>query len=71
MRTSLRTRTMRTGASAAVGVVAELMDMHSTLCVGIVARDVVGNGSGRILVRLLEGDGALDFRVSTEDSNYS
>lgn len=42
-------RTVRTGRGAAVGVVAELVDVHASLGVGIVARDVVGDGGrGRL-----------------------
>ena len=57
---------MRTGTGAAVGVVAELMDMHTTLGIGIVARDVPADGGGRRLGGLLEGHCAGDFRVSPE-----
>lgn len=34
---------MRAGARAAVGVVAELVDVHATLSGGITSRDVVGD----------------------------
>jgi len=35
-----RTHTVRTGGSAAVGVVTEGVDVHTTLSVGIVSSDV-------------------------------
>ena len=60
---------VRTGGCAAVGVVAELVNVHAALGVGIVAGDVPADASGAALVVLLEGDGALDIRVATEDSN--
>ena len=60
------------GASrgAAVGVVTELVDVETTLSVGIVTGDVPGDGSGGVLVSLLEGDGTGDLRVTAEDSNW-
>ena len=61
--------TVRAGGSAAVGVVTELMDVEATLGVGIVARDVPADGSWARLGGLLEGDGAPDVGVTTEDSN--
>jgi len=62
--------TVRTGAGAAVGVVAESVDVHATLGVGVVAGHVPGDlGVGR-LGGLLEGDGALDVGVTTDDGDY-
>lgn len=61
---------MRTGRGAAVGVVTELVDVETTLGVGVVAGDVPGDGGGGVLVVLLEGDGARHLGVTTEDSNY-
>jgi len=60
---------VRTGAGAAVGVVAEGVDVHATLGVGIVAGDVEGDLGLRALGGLLEGHGALDVGVSAEDGN--
>lgn len=60
---------MRTGAGAAVGVVTESVDVHAALGVGIVARDVPGDLSLSRLGGLLEGDGALDVGVATDDSD--
>jgi hypothetical protein len=60
---------VRAGRGAAVGIVTELVDVHSTLGIGIVAGDVVGDDGGRGLVGLLEGDGAGDLRVSSDECN--
>lgn len=60
---------MGTSGSAAVGVVTELVDVETTLSVGVVAGDVPGDGGRGALVGLLEGDGAGDLRVTAEDSN--
>lgn len=62
--------TVRSGRGAAVGVVAEGVDVHTTLSVGVVAGDVPCDGGLRVLVGLLEGDGSLDVGVSTDDSDY-
>ncbi len=59
--------TVRASARAAVGVVAEGMDMHSALSVGIVAGDVPCDRCWRGFGALLEGDGALDGGVTTEN----
>lgn len=59
------------GASrgAAVGVVTELVNVESTLSVGVVAGDVPGDGGGSTLLGLLEGDSTGDLCVSAQDSN--
>jgi len=57
------------GGGAAVGVVAEGVDVHATLGVGVVAGDIPGDGGGGRLRGLLEGDGAADLRVTTDDGN--
>lgn len=64
-----RTLTVRTGGSAAVGVVTEGVDVHTTLSVGVVAGDVPGDGGVGTLGGLLEGDSTGDLRVSAEDGN--
>ena len=64
-----RMRTVRAGGGAAVGVVTELVNVHATLGVGVVAGDVPGDGGVGVLVGLLEGDGAGDLGVSTELCN--
>jgi hypothetical protein len=60
---------VRTSGGAAVGVVTELVNVESTLSVGVVASDVPGDGGGGTLVGLLEGHGAGDLSVTTENSN--
>jgi hypothetical protein len=61
--------TVRTSRGAAVGVVTKGVDVETTLGVGVLAAEVVGDGGGRALGVLLEGDGTLDVRVTAEDSN--
>ena len=61
--------TVRAGAGAAVGVVTEGVDVHAALGVGIVAGDVPGDLGLGGLRGLLEGDGALDVGVTTDDSD--
>lgn len=61
---------MRAGRGAAVGVVTELVDVESTLSVGVVAGDVPGDGGGGVLGGLLKGDGTVDLGVTTEDSDW-
>jgi hypothetical protein len=60
---------VRASGGAAVGVVTELVNVESTLGVGVVAGDVPGDGGRGALVSLLKGDGAGDLGVTTEDSN--
>ena len=62
---------MRTGGGAAVGVVTELVNVEGTLGVGVVASDVPRDGGGDVGIVLLEGDGAGDLGVTTEDSNWT
>lgn len=59
------------GASrgAAVGIVTEGVDVHTALGVGVMAGDVPCDGRLCALRGLLEGDGAGDLGVPTEDSN--
>ena len=59
--------TVRSGARAAVGVVAELVDVHAPVGGGVVAGDVVGDGRRGGFGRLLKGDGPADFGVTAED----
>lgn len=49
---------VRAGACAAVGVVAELVDVHATLGGGVVTGDFVGDGCWGGFAGLLEGDGS-------------
>jgi hypothetical protein len=58
---------MRSSRGTTVGIVTELMDVHATLGVGVVACDVVGDGCRGGFGGLLEGDGSLDVGVTAED----
>ena len=60
---------MRAGTGAAIGVVSELMNVHSSLRRRIMAGDIVGDGSGGGFISLFEGDGAFDVGVTTENCN--
>jgi hypothetical protein len=57
------------GTGAAVGIVPEGVNVHSTLGVGVVTRDVPRDGRLATLRGLLEGHGAFDVRVSAENSD--
>jgi hypothetical protein len=61
---------MGSGRCAAVGVVTELMDVDSTLCVRVVAGDVPCDSGGGRLGGLLEGNGTGDLRVASNERNY-
>jgi hypothetical protein len=63
--------TVRTGRCAAIGVVTELVNVHATLSVGVVAGDVPCDGGWGALTGLFKGDSALDVGVSTENSDCS
>lgn len=60
---------MRAGRGAAVSVVTELVDVEGTIGVGVVAFDVPRDIGGGTLVGLLEGHGAGDLGVTTENSD--
>jgi len=60
---------MRSSARAAIGVVAEGMDVNAALSVGVIAGDVEGDGGLVALRSLLEGDSALDGRVSSDNGD--
>jgi len=57
------------GGSAAVGVVTELVNVHSTLGVRIIAPDVVGDNGGGGLGLLGESHSTGDSGVTTESGN--
>jgi hypothetical protein len=65
-----RDLTMRTSRCAAVGVITELMDVHAPLGIGVVASDVPCDGGRGRLSRLLEGNGASDLRITSNECNY-
>ena len=60
---------MRTSRGASVGVVTELVNVESPLSVGVVARDVPGDGGGSALGGLVESDGTGDLGVTPENSD--
>ena len=61
---------MRSGARATIGVVAEGVNVHATLSVGIVAAHIPGDGRLGVLGCLLEVHGTLDVGVSTDNSDW-
>jgi hypothetical protein len=61
---------MGAGGGAAVGVIAELMDVHATLSIGVVTSDIPCDCSRGGLRFLLEGNGAGDLRVPSDGCNY-
>ena len=61
--------TVWSSARAAIGVVAEGVDVHAALGVGIVALDVVGDCCLGALGGLFESYCALDIGVSTENGD--
>jgi hypothetical protein len=63
--------TVGSGRCASVCVVAELMDVHATLGIRVMAGNVpCDSGRGR-LVGLLKGDCAGNLRVASNKCNYS
>lgn len=60
---------VRAGRGAAVGVVTKGVDVETTLRVGVVAGDVVGDGGRGTLRSLLEDDGAGDLGVSSKNAD--
>ena len=58
--------TVWSSTSTAVGVIAKLVDVHASLCGGITAFDVIGNGRWGSLGGLLEGNGTADGGITTE-----
>lgn len=61
---------VRTGRSAAVGVVAKLVDVEAAEGVGVVASQVPRHSGVVALLLLDEADNALDVRVTTQHSNW-
>ena len=58
---------VRAGGGAAVGVVAELVDVHAARGGGVVPADVVGDGRGGGFGGLFKGYGAIDGGITAED----
>lgn len=61
--------TVRASRGAAVGVVAEGVDVEAALGVGVLASNVPGDGSGSRLGFLLKGDSSTNLGVTAEDAN--
>lgn len=62
---------MRTGARAAIGIVAKGVNVHAPLGIGIVSGNVPGDGRGSTLLALLKRHLTLDGGVSAENGNCS
>lgn len=60
---------MGTGAGAAIGIVTELVDMHTTLGGSIATFDVVRDGGRGGLGGLFKGHSAGDAGVASNDGN--
>jgi hypothetical protein len=60
---------VRAGGGTAVGVVTELVDVHSTLGVGIGVLDLVFDDGGGVLSLLSELDDTRDTGITADDSN--
>lgn len=63
--------TMGPSGGAAVGVVTELMDVHATLSIGVVASDVPCNSGWGGLRFLLEGNSSGNLRVTSNGCDYN
>ena len=53
---------MRSGASASVGIVSKLVDVHASLGGGIVALDIIGDGCWGSIRGLFERNGTGDLQ---------
>ncbi|KAH8711077.1 hypothetical protein HC256_007906 [Beauveria bassiana] len=60
---------VRASRGAAVGVVTKGVDVEAALRVGVVARDVPGDGGGSRLGLLLKGDSTGNLGVATKDTD--
>jgi hypothetical protein len=63
--------TVGTSGCAAVGVVTELMNVHATLSIGIVASYIPCDGGWGGFRGLLEGNSSGNLRVPPDGSNYN
>ena len=53
---------MRSGASASIGIVPKLVDMHASLGGGIAALDIIADCCWRGIRGLFEGNGTADLQ---------
>ena len=63
--------TVRSRGSAAIGVVTKLMDVHTSLSIGIIACDIPADSGWGRLGFLLEDHGAGDLGVTSDRCNCS
>ena len=63
-------RTVWSSACASICVVAKLVDVHSSLCVKIVAGNIPWNARGWRFIRLVKCDSAFDCRIAADNSHY-
>ena len=63
--------TVGSGGCAAVGVITELVDVHATLSIGVITRDIPCDGGRGGFGVLLEGDSSSDLRVTSDGCNYN
>ncbi len=61
--------TVRTRTGAAIGIVSELVNMHSPLRQRIIAGNIPGDGRRGGFGRLFEGDDPADVGVAPEDGD--
>lgn len=64
-----RGRTVRSSTRAPIRIIPKSMHMHPTLGIRVVTRNVPCNRRLGRLIRLLEGYGAFDVGVTSEDGN--
>ena len=60
---------MRAGRGAAVCIVAKGVNMHATVRIGVLARDIPRDGGRGGLGLLLKGDGTRNLGVTPDDSD--
>jgi len=60
---------VRAGRGAAVCIVAKGVNMHATVRIGVLARDIPRDGGRGGLGLLLKGDGTRNLGVTPDDSD--
>lgn len=60
---------MWSGRCASVGVITKGVNVNTSLSIGVVSSDIIGNSGRGGLGFLFEGNGALDTGVTTDNSN--